>query len=99
MEFAGMLRALMDERGLGVRAVARRVPCDPGWVSRLASGQARPSRQIAARLDEVLRAEGRLTAVAVAAQEWSGRQEGSGDSVGRRNFAGLASGSVLGAVL
>ncbi len=60
MDFAARMRALMAERGLGVRALARAVPCDPGLVSRLASGKGTPSRPMAARIDEVLGAAGEL---------------------------------------
>ncbi len=63
-EFASLLRALMAERGLGVRALARRVPCDPGLVSRLRSGQDRPSPRIARCLDDMLGACGDLAALA-----------------------------------
>jgi hypothetical protein len=63
-EFSAMLSELMDRHGLGVRALARHVPCDPGLVSRLASGHSRPSAQIAARLDEILSAHGGLAALA-----------------------------------
>jgi hypothetical protein len=38
----------MTERGLGVRALARHVPCDPAFISRLASGRQQPSAQIGA---------------------------------------------------
>jgi tetratricopeptide (TPR) repeat protein len=65
-EFSAQLAALMDQRGLGVRALARHVPCDPGLISRLASGHSRPSAQIAARLDDVLSAGGDLAALAAA---------------------------------
>ena len=68
-EFGGLLSALMTERGLGVRALARHVPCDPALISRLASGQSRPSAQIAARLDEVLAAGGELSDLAVMAPD------------------------------
>src|SRR5260370_35009409 len=60
MSFAGTLRALMDEREISGRALARKVPCDPGYVSRLASGKQRPSLRIARRLDELLGAGGGL---------------------------------------
>jgi transcriptional regulator with XRE-family HTH domain len=63
-DFAARLSALMAERGVGVRALARRVPCDPGYVSQLASGRRRPSAKIAARIDEVLAAGGDLSACA-----------------------------------
>jgi tetratricopeptide (TPR) repeat protein len=56
----------MDTRALGVRALARQVPCDPGLISRLANGKQRPSREIAHRLDDVLDAAGELVALASA---------------------------------
>jgi len=64
--FARRLGALMAERDLGVRAVGRRVPCDPGLISRLRRGLAQPSPKIARRLDEVLGARGELVALAAA---------------------------------
>ncbi len=59
-----LLSGLMSERGLGVRALARHVPCDPALISRLASGRQQPSAQIARRLDEVLAAGGELADLA-----------------------------------
>ncbi|MBV9857657.1 MAG: helix-turn-helix transcriptional regulator [Streptosporangiaceae bacterium] len=56
----------MEARGLGVREVARRVPCNPGHISNLRSGKARPSPELAADLDEVLGADGTLAALAPA---------------------------------
>jgi transcriptional regulator with XRE-family HTH domain len=64
MTFAERLRALMEEHGLGPVAVARRVPCDPGYVSRVARGRQAASPKMARRLDEVLSAEGQLVALA-----------------------------------
>lgn len=64
MTFAERLRALMHQRGLGPVAVARRVPCDPGYVSRLARGRQAASPRMARRLDEVLGADGELVALA-----------------------------------
>lgn len=61
MDFAEVLRALMDERGLSANALARQVPCDKALISRYVNGRQRPSRQTASRLDEVLDAGGRLT--------------------------------------
>lgn len=34
MDFAGELRALMAERGISGRALARQVPCDPALICR-----------------------------------------------------------------
>ena len=64
--FAARLAALMADRGLGVRAVARRVPCDPGLISRLANGRQRCSQSMARRLDEVLGTGGELATLATA---------------------------------
>src|SRR5258708_12988375 len=58
-DFAGTMRALMAERGTGVRALARQVPCDHALVSRLSSGRQAPSAGMARRLDEILGAGGR----------------------------------------
>ena len=60
-DFAGRLTAAMAARGMGVRALARRVHCDPALISRLAAGKQNPSPKIAALLDEELRAGGTLT--------------------------------------
>jgi transcriptional regulator with XRE-family HTH domain len=64
MDFGSRLSGLMTERGLGVRALARHMPCDPALISRLASGRQQPSAQIARRLDEVLEAGGALADLA-----------------------------------
>jgi hypothetical protein len=56
----------MTVRGVGVRELARQVPCNPGHISQLRNGQKRPSAQTARRLDEVLCADGRLAAAAPA---------------------------------
>jgi hypothetical protein len=74
-EFAGRLRALMAERGLGVLALARQVPCDKALISRLAAGKQRPSEQIASRLDDALGAGGELAALAAAAVPAAGAGE------------------------
>ena len=73
-EFSQALRALMAEHRVGVRALARQVPCDHALVSRLSSGQRPPSAALARRLDEVLGADGRLAAAA-GPGPWSGRGE------------------------
>jgi transcriptional regulator with XRE-family HTH domain len=64
--FGRDLARLMEARGLGVREVARRVPCNPGHISNLRSGKARPSPELAADLDKVLGADGMLAALAPA---------------------------------
>ena len=64
--FGRELARLMGARGLGVREVARRVPCNPGHISNLRSGKAQPSPELAADLDKVLGADGTLAALAPA---------------------------------
>jgi transcriptional regulator with XRE-family HTH domain len=61
-DFGRELARLMETRGLGVRELARLVPCNPGHVSNLRSGKARPSFELAADIDRVLGADGRLAA-------------------------------------
>src|SRR5271165_6356128 len=63
-DFAAELARLMGERGLGVRELARMVPCNPGHISNLRSGKARPSAELAEALDERLEAGGTLRALA-----------------------------------
>jgi transcriptional regulator with XRE-family HTH domain len=66
-EFSDELRRLMSERGLGVRELARQVPCNSGYLSNLRNGKKRPSRPTAVRLDDVLEASGVLVALAAGA--------------------------------
>jgi len=51
-DFAGRLREVMAGRGLGVRALARRMPCDPAPISRFSYGRQQPSPEMASRLDD-----------------------------------------------
>jgi transcriptional regulator with XRE-family HTH domain/tetratricopeptide (TPR) repeat protein len=74
-EFGDELQRLMAERGIGVRELARQVPCNAGHISQLRHGQKRASPQTAKRLDEVLDAGGTL--IAVAARSSSRRASGS----------------------
>lgn len=64
MGFAEALCALMAERGISGRSLARKVPCDSALISRYANGRQQPSRRMAARLDEVMGAGGKLAALA-----------------------------------
>ena len=65
-EFCRELARLMRERGTGVRELARLVPCNPGHVSNLRNGKARPSPELAQILDDILGAGGALAALAAA---------------------------------
>ena len=63
-DFGKELARLMQARGLGVRELARMVPCNPGHISNLRSGKAQPSPELAESLDERLGADGTLRALA-----------------------------------
>ncbi len=63
-DFGGELARLMTARCLGVRELARMVPCNPGHISNLRSGKARPSPELARTLDDRLDAGGALAALA-----------------------------------
>jgi tetratricopeptide (TPR) repeat protein len=65
-DFSDELTRLMTERGTGVRGLAREVFCNPGHVSNLRSGKARPSPELAGLIDGCLGAGGRLAALASA---------------------------------
>jgi transcriptional regulator with XRE-family HTH domain len=65
MDFAEALTAAMDSRDIGVRELARRVPCNAGYVSQLRNGRKHPSPELAAKIDEFLGAGGELAALAV----------------------------------
>jgi transcriptional regulator with XRE-family HTH domain len=95
MDFGMHLRGLMRDRELTGRGVARRVPCDPALISRLASGRQRPSVRIAQLLDDVLGASGALVetaerdrgAVRGVAVRWAD-ERGVDDEVNRRELLG-----------
>jgi transcriptional regulator with XRE-family HTH domain len=62
-DFGGELRRLISERGLSLNETARRVPCDRGYLSKVARGCKRPSAELKARLDDVLGAGGALASL------------------------------------
>lgn len=61
--FGEKLRQLMTERSTSQRALAKLVPCNDGYLSRVANDLMMPSEEMAARLDEVLAADGTLAAL------------------------------------
>lgn len=63
MTFGEKLAALMSERGMSVRGLARAVPCDPSHISKIRRDLELPSYEMADRIDEVLAADGELTAL------------------------------------
>jgi transcriptional regulator with XRE-family HTH domain len=79
MDFGSELRRLLIARGMSQREAARLAPCDPGYLSKVANGFKRPSTELAARLDEVLGADGALAALA--APLLDGLEMAAGDRV------------------
>lgn len=61
--FGAELTRLMDEQGIGVRELARAVPCNPGNISGLRNGSKRPSAAMAKALDTALGVKDVLTAL------------------------------------
>jgi|SRR5580658_3078875 transcriptional regulator with XRE-family HTH domain len=68
--FAGAMRALMTERGLSGRSLARHAGYDPAVISRVLNGQQRPSQRLAERLDAALGAGGELAALVPGREPW-----------------------------
>jgi hypothetical protein len=101
-EFGTELARLMTARGVGVRELARMVPCNPGHISNLRSGKARPSTELAATLDKRLEAGGTLAALAPApaprrhaAVSWD--DSGAADEIAALDFARRAQVTEAGA--
>ncbi|TDC70171.1 XRE family transcriptional regulator [Actinomadura sp. GC306] len=63
MTFGERLRQLMAERGISQRRLAKLVPCNDGYLSKLARNLQVPSAEMAAQLDEALDAGGQLAAL------------------------------------
>ena len=74
--FGERVLALAEARGLSLRELARRVPCDASHLSKVVHGRKRPSLRVAARLDDVLEAGGELAALADAAAPGDGPEPG-----------------------
>ena len=66
--FGERVLALAEPRGLSLRELARRVPCDASYLSKVVHGRKRPSLRVAARLDDLLEAAGELVALAETAE-------------------------------
>lgn len=83
-DFGSELRRLLVARGMSLRETARQVPCDSGYLSKVAAGRKRPSAELAARLDEVLGAGGELADLAAADHPGTGSSELDLIELGRR---------------
>src|SRR6266446_5218616 len=68
MEFAERLQALMAERGISERELARQAHCDRSYIHLLKQGKRRAGRRMAQLLDDALGAGGALAAVAALAE-------------------------------
>ena len=87
--FGSALARLMAARGLGVRELARRVPCNPGHISNLRSGKAHPSPEMAAGLDMALDAGGQLAALAPVPARRKAHAPGPGNAAADDELAAL----------
>jgi len=98
--FGEKLVALLEARGLSAGETARRVPCSAGYLCNVIHGRKRPSRQVAARLDEVLDAGGELVTLARAAEViTSGEAASPGVPRGQAPGARVAAGEGFSLVL
>ena len=73
--FGERVVALMEARGLSAAETARRVSCSAGYLCNVIHGRKRPSRRVAARLDDLLEAGGELAALAETAEVVTGDGE------------------------
>jgi hypothetical protein len=94
-DFAVTLARLMAERGLGVRELARLVPCNPGHLSSLRSGKAQASPELARAIDRALNAGGELAAAALPHVVMADDDEIEAIELGRRAEASDVGGSTL----
>ncbi|MDT0307276.1 tetratricopeptide repeat protein [Streptomyces sp. DSM 44917] len=65
--FGKALRQRREERGLSLRRLGAAISYSPGWLSRVETGAAEPTLQLAQACDAELQAEGKLLALARAA--------------------------------
>jgi transcriptional regulator with XRE-family HTH domain len=68
-EFGDEVRRLLSERGISLRQAARLAHYDPSYLSKVLSGTKPGSPELAAALDEILGADGVLTALASGGQD------------------------------
>ncbi|MGC4886627.1 helix-turn-helix domain-containing protein [Micromonospora sp. DT227] len=75
--FRAELRRRRVESNLSLQQLAEAVPCDQGYLSKVENGRRRPGREMAARLDHALGADGALFALA-------GEEQKGGEDMRRR---------------
>jgi len=73
--FGEKLVALMEARGLSAAETARRVRYSAGYLCNVIHGRKRPSRRVAAGLDDLLKADGELVTLARTAEIVTGDDE------------------------
>ena len=88
--FGERVLVLADERGLSLRELARRVPCDASHLSKVVHGRKRPSPRVAARLDDTLEAAGELVLLAGAVETAPDDAPALGHDPGRQPADGQA---------
>ncbi|MGH3222563.1 MAG: helix-turn-helix domain-containing protein [Streptosporangiaceae bacterium] len=98
-DFASEVRRLMAERGISLRALARASSYDPSYLSKVLSGHKPVSPYLAARLDDVLGADGQVREAAASAPPGGARhsQAPDPDDINRRELLYLF--SVAGALM
>jgi transcriptional regulator with XRE-family HTH domain len=62
-EFGQTMRRLREDAGIGLRELARRVPTDPGYLSKIETGTRVPTVELAAALGDRLGVGGQLVAL------------------------------------
>jgi transcriptional regulator with XRE-family HTH domain len=87
--FGEKVVALMEARGLSAAESARRAGCSAGYLCNVIHGRKRPSRRVAARLDDLLEAGGDLVTLAETAEVVTG---GDDEPAARGNPPGQAPG-------
>lgn len=102
-EFGEELARLMAARGIGVRQLARLVHYNPGHLSNLKNGKARPSPELARELDDALGSDGLLAALAAVSPRRQqprpgGKANGEHEEIAALELARRAAASDVGTV-
>jgi transcriptional regulator with XRE-family HTH domain len=92
-DFGRELARLMTARGVGVRELARAIYVNPGHISNLRNGKARPSPELARELDDHFAAGGTLAALAPTAVRPSPAQASLSDELAAVELARRAEAS------